>query len=186
MEGEKHDFEEREGDNIKDKTKVVNLTEMAVAAGTETRHYLGTTDLASCIGLVIYDTDQKIGGIAHVYYKEDYDLTLYMRDEQQQSQKYARYERNPDDSSDERNLVVDNVVEALINEANKIGGKQYKLIAFNVKRGDRKKEQNRQLEDAIKKTAARLGSSEKINGLEFRNERAFILDTGTGKILPYK
>ena len=166
--------------DLEARTKFVPMSGIDVTSADDERPYIGTTSLASCAGIAIYDSENKIGAVAHVFFMEKESLTVYACD--------ASGRAIP---STERKLVVKNtspftyLAKALIRKADQIGGNQYKFMAFNIERGVRTEAQNKQLMSVVNRTVDNLRQAGKILAVEYRNERDFRLDTRTGLILPY-
>ncbi|MBT3450479.1 hypothetical protein HN652_00935 [archaeon] len=170
--------------SMQDETiKSVYMDDFDVTSADDEKPYIGTTSLASCAGIAIYDPKNKIGGVAHVFFNDKISMSHYMRDAQ-----------GRDIPSSGRSIVVDNprpfdpftyLAEALVRKADSIGGEKYQFMAFNVKHGCRTQEQNIQLQSVVERTVQKLTETDKITDFEYRNETQFKLDTRTGLIIPY-
>lgn len=161
--------------DLEAKTKFIPMEDLDVTSADDEKPYVGTTSLASCAGIAIYDFDHKVGGVAHVFFNEkETDMWYY-----QQTGK-IRYIEKPNAFLDFQWLA-----EALVRRADEIGGERYKFMVFNVDHGCRRPEQNRQLKEVVERTIAQLKQSGKITDAEYRHEQDFRLDTKTGAILPY-
>jgi hypothetical protein len=179
------DFGSDRGRNpdLEARTKFVPMSMLDVTSATDEKPYVGTTSLASCAGIAIYDPKHQVGGVAHVFFNKKESMTLYMCDSQ-----------GKEIPSTGRKIVVDTprpfepfayLAEALVRRADEIGGEKYKFMAFNVQHGCRKPEQNEQLKSVVERTIDKLRQAGKITDGEYRHEQAFRLDTRTGTILPY-
>jgi hypothetical protein len=169
--------------DLEARTKFVPMSMLDVTSATDEKPYVGTTSLASCAGIAVYDPEHKVGGVAHVFFNEKESMAVYTRDAQ-----------GREIPSSGRAIVVDNprpfepfayLAEALVRRADEIGGQRYKFMAFNVQHGCRKPEQNEQLKSVVDRTIEKLRQAGKITDVEYRHERAFILDTINGNVLPY-
>lgn len=169
--------------DLEARTKTVPMSMVDVTSATDEKPYVGTTSLASCAGIAIYDAEHKVGGVAHAFFNEKESMAVYMHDSQGRAI-----------PSSGREIVVDNprpfepfayLAEVLIRRADEIGGERYKFIAFNVEHGCRRPEQNTQLKEVVERTIAKLKQLGKITDVEYRHEQEFRLDTRIGTILPY-
>ncbi|MDP3640298.1 MAG: hypothetical protein Q8R53_03800 [Nanoarchaeota archaeon] len=169
--------------DLEARTKFVPMSLVEVTSATDGKPYVGTTSLASCAGIAIYDAEHKVGGVAHAFFNEKESIVVYMRDAQGRAI-----------PSSGRAIVRDNprpfepfayLAGALIRKADEIGGKKYKFMAFNVQHGCRTPAQNEQLKVVVDRTIDTLRQAGKISDFEYRHEQAFRLDTRTGVILPY-
>ena len=169
--------------DLEARTKFVPISGIDVTSADDEQPYIGTTSLASCAGIAIYDAEHKVGGVAHAFFNEKESMTVYMRD--------AQGRKIP---SSGRAVIIDNprpfepfayLAEALVRRADEIGGEKYKFMAFNVQHGCRKPEQNEQLKSVVERTIDKLRQTGKITDVEYRHEQEFRLDTRTGVILPY-
>jgi len=169
--------------DLEARTKFVPMSGIDVTSADDEKPYVGTTSLASCAGIAIYDPEHKVGGVAHVFFNEKESMTVYMHD--------AQGRVIP---STGRAIVVDNprpfepftyLAEALIKRADEIGGEIYKFMVFNVEYGVRTPEQNEQLKEVVERTIDNLRQAGKITDVEYRPEQEFRLDTRNGAILPY-
>lgn len=171
------------GLNLEARTKGVPMSHFDVTSAGDEKPYVGTTSLASCAGMAIYDAEHKVGGVAHVFFNEKESMAVYMQDAQ-----------GREIPSTGREVILDNprpfepfadLAEALVKKADKNGGERYKFMVFNVGFGCRTPEQHEQLKSVVDRTIDKLRQAGKIATVEYRHEQAFRLDTGTGAILPY-
>ena len=169
--------------DLEARTKFVPMSGIDVTSADDEKPYVGTTSLASCAGIAIYDSENKVGGVAHAFFNEKESMTVYMRDAQ-----------GREIPSTGRAVVVNNprpfepfayLAEALVRRADELGGEKYKFMAFNVEHGCRTQAQNEQLKVVADRTIDKLKRAGKISDVEYRHEQAFRLDTRTGSILPY-
>ncbi len=157
---------------ISDKqTKYVHMNFFDVTSADDEKPYVGTTSLASCAGIAIYDPVNKIGGVAHVFFCEketiQYGESIAIIDNPRPFDPFAY------------------LAESLVRKADSIGGDRYKFIAFNIQYGCRTQEQNIQLQSVVERTVDKLKQAGKITDFEYRHDQQFKLDTRTGLIHPY-
>ena len=169
--------------DLEARTKFVPMSGIDVTSADDEKPYVGTTSLASCAGIAIYDAEHKVGGVAHAFFNEKESMDVYMHDAQ-----------GREIPSSGREIIVNNprpfepfawLAESLIRKADEIGGQKYTFMAFNVQYGSRTPEQNKQLKVVVDRTIDKLTRAGKISDFEYRYEREFRLDTRTGAILPY-
>lgn len=162
---------------------MVPISFAEVTSAEDEKFMIGTTSLDSCAGVAIYDEEQKIGGVSHVFFNDKESLTVYDRDAQ-----------GREIPSSGRSVIVNNprpfepfkwLTTSLVKKADEKGGKRYKVKVFNVGHGVRTPEQNIQLKRVVEETLASLGSEGKIVDSEYRNEQSFVLDTRDGQIRPW-
>ena len=151
-----------------------------VTLATAEKPVIGTSGLASCAGIAIYDFHAKIGGVAHVFFNSKVMDVIYFKDSQ-----------GRDIPSSGRALIIDNPFPfapftdlslGLMAKADSVGGRVYDFYAFNVQHGCRTVYENKRLEQTVDATIATLRTHGKINSFEYRFDRAFVLDTRTGNI----
>jgi len=143
----------------------VPMNDLTVVSATENCYCVGTSDLTSCAGIAIYDPDTKVGGVAHISFNPEIEGYITpVRGFQ-----FSRFSDYAD---------------RLISTAGKNGGNKYLFYAFNIGNGCRTQSQNSLLTEIVKTTVDQWQEKEKIIGFEYRDERAFLLNTKTGDILP--
>jgi len=149
-----------------------------VTKATDDRPIVGTKSLLSCAGIAIYDMGNKVGGVAHVFFKEKTGHVFYIEGTQ-----------GREISSMGRAVVCDKPtwyeefgwhLRGLIRKANEKGGKRYLFYAFNVQQGCRTKTQNERLTSYVEQEAQRLIADGVVSEFRWRDDRAFTLDTRTG------
>src|SRR3989338_8719346 len=164
--------------DLEARTKFVPMSGIDVTSADDEKPYVGTTSLASCAGIAIYDAEHRVGGVAHAFFNEIEEIVQYIHD--------AEGRAIP---SSGRAIVVNNprpfepfayLAEALVRRDDEIGGEKYKFMAFNVQHDCRKPEQNEQLKSVVERTIDKLRQAGKITDVEYRHEQEFRLDTRTG------
>jgi hypothetical protein len=126
---------------------------------TDEQFLIGTSGLASCVGLSVCDINRQIGGVAHVFIKRA-DEASYGKPDQD----------------------VRSVAFSLVRKADELGGMRYSFKTFNIKRGYRAKFQTEILEALAKTIKAELHGLCKIADVEARDEPEFILDVRSGVV----
>lgn len=165
------------------KVKFVPMGGFDITSATDPKPIVGTTSLASCAGLAIYDPDSKVGGVLHAFFTEKEAIVQYMRD--------ASGREIP---STGRSIVINNPFPfepfyylslALIRRAEEIGGSRFEFHTFNIDFGSRTMDQNKQLRVVVEKTILELEQAGKIRSVSWKHDQDFKLDTRTGLITPY-
>ncbi len=167
----------------KEKTIEVPMGGLEVTTAIAEKPYIGTASLASCAGIAIYDAQNKIGGVAHVFFNEKESMTIYQRDAQ-----------GREIPSSGRSIIVNNPfwyspfsqnANQLIAMADARGGSNYQFTAFNIHHGCRTRKQNEKLVEIVDGVIATLQANRKITTASYRTETAFVVNTITGQIVPY-
>lgn len=162
--------------------KEVGMSFCDVTRAEDTRPRIGTTSLASCAGIAIYDPVAKVGGVAHAFFNDKESMTVYARDTS-----------GREIPSSGRSIIVNNpapfapfewLSDSLIKKADALGGQQYIYYTFNIEHGCRTPEQNQQLEAVVQSVISQLTTAGKIISTESRHETGFILDTRDGSFMP--
>lgn len=159
-----------------------------VTTSNDTKPYIGTSSLASCLGIGLTDTEHKIAGVAHVFFTEKETIVSYLHDSSGRDM--------PSSSSEiivnKLNPFIDTQyrLNHLISLAREKGAKKVKLYFFNVQGGARTAEQNNQLQKTIDKALGDLKQKKdekeiEIEEIKYRSERSFRIDSRTGQILPF-
>lgn len=161
-----------------------------VTTSNDTKPYIGTSSLSSCLGIGLTDTEHKIAGVAHVFYTEKEEIVQYMKGHQGRDM--------PNSAKiiivNKPNPFVDTQwrLNHLINLAREKGAKKVKLYFFNVQGGARTTEQNSQLQETINKILGDLKQKREkdekgieIEEVKYRSEQSFRIDSRTGQILPF-
>ena len=159
-----------------------------VTTASDSKPYIGTSSLASCLGIGLTDAEHKVAGVAHVFFTEKEEIVSYLHDS------YGR-----DIPSSEKAIIVNKPnpfidtqwrLNHLINLAGNKGAKKIKLYFFNVEGGARTLEQNKQLQETIGKTLDTLKEKREkdekeveIEEIKYRSEQSFRIDSRTGQIL---
>lgn len=152
-----------------DKETVFVPMGFAVAVSAEDKKpCVGTTSLASCAGIAIYDQERRVAGVAHVFFNEK--------------------------TSGPNGTVVDDptwfrkfdeLASWIISAGDKRGGGSYRMTLFNVQGGARTKEQNESLARHVESAVERLRRSGKVSSVDYRSDDNFRIDARTGDIRPY-
>lgn len=161
-----------------------------VTTSNDPKPYIGTTSLASCLGIGLTDVEHGIAGVSHVFFTEKEEIVEYMHDS-----------RGRDIPNSGKAIIVNKLnpfmdaqyqLNHLINLAKEKGAKDVKLYFFNVEGGVRKPEQNKQLQetinkalDALKQKGDQDENKVEIEDIEYRPDQSFRIDSRTGKILPF-
>ncbi len=163
--------------------KYVPMEGMDTTSATDEKPLIGTSALASCAGIAVYDPERKVGGAAHVFFNQKESLVHYMRDAQ-----------GREIPSTGREVIIDNPrsfdpflynAQALVHLADSRGGHQYNFIAFNIDHGCRTQAQNQQLKEVVERTIGQLREQGKLLSAEYRPETDFLLDTRNGRIFSF-
>lgn len=161
-----------------------------VTTSSDTKPYIGTFSLASCLGIGLTDTEHKVAGVAHVFFTEKEEIVSYLHDSQGRnipSSGKAIIVNKP-------NPFIDTQwrLNHLISLAREKGAKKIKLYFFNVQGGSRTTAQNNQLQETIDKTLDYLKQKREkdekkveIEDVKYRSEQSFRIDSRTGQILPF-
>lgn len=150
---------------------------------TEPKPKVGTTSLASCAGIGIYDSEARVGGIAHVFFNQKASYVHYDTD--------AAGRQIPNSG---REIVYEDpywykrfeyLMTLLLQKAKEKGGKKFEFHGFNVLQGVRTKEQNAQLAKHAKEIVQRLKEEGVLIGEpDWKMWQGVTLDTRTGKFIP--
>lgn len=168
---------------LEEKIKFVPMSGIDVTCAQDNQPYIGTTSLASCAGIAIYDFKNKVAGVAHIFFNKKDSLVVYEFDS-----------KGREIPSTGRAITIDNPLpfepfrysaQDLVRRADEIGGEKYKFTTFNVKGGCRTPTQNEQLKSVVGKTIDVLTREGKITEVEHRHEQDFMLDSRNGARLPY-
>ncbi len=156
--------------HLKDVLLYISMNDCAVVSAKDGHYYIGTSGLSSCAGIAVYDPQHHVGGVAHISFNPE--VTGFIT-----KVSGFQFSRFSDYAS------------RLISAADKVGGDSgfthfYDFYAFNIEGGSRTKLQNNQLTEIVEDTIQRLRTEKKILNFYYRNERAFLLNTKTGDILP--
>lgn len=75
--------------------KYVSMSHCDATTARDPQPYIGTSSLASCAGVAIYDRDKQVGGVAHVFFNEknkSYLGRLYARQPRKRDRKLWKNE----------------------------------------------------------------------------------------------
>lgn len=156
-------------------------------SATDPKPKIGTSSLASCAGIGLYDPANKVGGVAHVFFNEKmtHTWTDYMYDSQG---------RSIPNTGRTHHQVVDNpywyrefeyLMNELLRKAKDKGGQAYEFHGFNVLQGARTQKQNEQLSEFAQDLVKKLQEKSVIVGNpDWKLWQGFILDTRTGLFTP--
>lgn len=161
-----------------------------VTTSDDAKPYIGTTSLASCLGIGLTDTEHKVAGVAHVFFNEKEAIVDYSHDAQGRVMPNSGKEI----IINKLNPFIDTQyhLNYLINLAREKGASKIKLYFFNLEGGARTADQNSQLQETIDKTLGVLKQKREkdekeleIENVEYRSEQSFRIDSRTGQILPF-
>lgn len=121
-----------------------------VTTSSDTKPHIGTSSLASCLGIGLTDTEYRVDGVAHVFFTEKEEIASYLHDSQGRdipNSGKAIIVNKP-------NPFIDTQwsLNHMISLAREKGAKKIKLYFFNVQGGARTTAQNSQLQETIDKT----------------------------------
>lgn len=180
---------ERLGSREKDKELLyVPMGFAEAVCATDKTPKIGTSSLASCAGICIYDPERKVGAVAHVFFNEKTvrTWTTYLKDS---------LGRNIPETGKMHYEVVNDpywfkqfevMMYQVIYKANEKGGQKYEFHGFNISEGARTKDQNQELFAFAESVVKKLYDSQVFIGdPDWKLWPGFILDTRTGLILPY-
>jgi len=154
---------------------------------TDPRPKIGTTSLASCAGIGLYDPENKVGGVAHVFFNEKttHTWTTYMRDSQGRdipSTGKMHYQTVDDPYWYHR---FESMMNELLHKTTGKGGRSYEFHGFNVLQGARTAEQNKKLAEFAQELVKKLHDKGTFTGEpDWQMWQGFTLDTRTGLFTP--
>lgn len=150
---------------------------------TDPKPKIGTTSLASCAGIGLYDPENKVGGVAHVFFNEKTSYVQYMRDSQGRDIPSTGREVIVDDAYWYRRF--ENMMNELLRKTSGKGGKSYEFHGFNVLQGARTAEQNQKLSEFAQELVKKLQEKGTFTGeADWQMWQGFTLDTRTGLFTP--
>jgi chemotaxis receptor (MCP) glutamine deamidase CheD len=144
---------------------------------------IGTSSLASCAGICIYDPETKVGGVAHVFFNEKTSYTYYLRDSSGREIASSAKTIVRDDPYWFRRFEY--LLNHLVRKAQELGAKKFEFHGFNVLQGVRTPKQNEQLAKFAQELVARLTQEGVFVGEpDWKEWQGFTLDTRNGQITP--
>lgn len=159
----------------------MGMAEAVTATGPKPK--VGTTSLASCAGIGIYDPETRVGGIAHVFFNEKTSYVHYDTDASGRQIPSSGREIVHDDPYWYRRF--EHLMSALLKKAQEKGGKAFEFHGFNVLQGARTKEQNEQLARHAQEVVKRLQDEGVLVGEpDWKMWQGVTLDTRTGQFTP--
>src|SRR5690606_37837111 len=116
-------------------TVFIPMNFMQVVTGKDEKHCVGTTSLASCLGVMVTDTEAQVAGVGHAFFTDkEMDEHYYQMTGQ------VRYRDKHNPFTDTWSYVI-----GLAKRAKEAGASKVKFTFFNVEHGVRTAEQNIQL-----------------------------------------